>query len=157
MVPEDNQATEAESQPALNPPVIVVGLDGSESSSQALLWAYQEAKLRGAVIRAVKAWELPIPTYAAYIPEQIYVDAAKDASTSVDDQIERVLGPHPDVTVTTEVHEGDASQVILDHSEDADMIVVGSRGLGGFSGVLLGSVSSRVVHHAKCPVVVIRS
>ncbi len=137
--------------------IIVVGLDGSDASSRALEWAVEEARLRGGVVKAVRVWELPVQPYEAYIPPEVYGDAAKDAAVSLQEQLTKVLGAERPVEVLSEVHEGDPAHVILDQSRDAMMIVVGSRGLGGFAGVLLGSVSSRLVHHAHCPVLVVRS
>ena len=130
--------------------VIVVGLDGSDSSTKALRWAVEEARLRGGVVKAVRAWELPLQPYESYIPPEIYLDAAKDAEVNLEDQLAKVLGKNPPVEISREIHEGDPAMVIMDQADGAKMIVVGSRGLGGFSGVLLGSVSSRLVHHARC-------
>lgn len=161
-------------------PVVVVGVDGSGGSSKALAWAAQEARLRGAVLRVVHAWRLPRLSEAAYLQasvpagplglsawdEKAYdeyrsqvvnmsADEPGEAEASVASQVAAVLGPFPDITVERQLQQGRASQVILDAARDADLVVVGSRGRGGFTGLLLGSVSSQVVHHAHCPVTVV--
>ena len=163
-------------------PVVVVGIDGSEGSSRALAWAAQEARLRGAVLRVVHAWRLPRLSEAAYLQastraeptglsaweEKAYDEHRSqvvnmsagepgEAEESVVSQVAAVLGPFPDITVERQLQEGRASQVILDAARDADLVVVGSRGRDGFAGLLLGSVSSQVVHHARCPVTVVHS
>lgn len=93
---------------------VVVGVDGSAGSSEALHWAIAEARLRNAPLRAVHAW------------------------------IERVIG------------EGSAAQVLIDAVGEDDLLVVGSRGHGGFANLLLGSVSQQCAQHAPCPVVIVR-
>ena len=75
---------------------------------------------------------------------------------SVASQVEAVLGPSPDVPLERHVIQGRAAQVILEVAADADLVVVGSRGHGGFAGLLLGSVSSQLAHHARCPVTIVR-
>ena len=80
-----------------------------------------------------------------------------EAEASAAAQIDAVLGPSPGITLERDVKEGRASQALLDAAEDADLLVVGSRGREGFVGLLLGSVSSQVVHHARCPVTVVHS
>ena len=163
-------------------PVVVVGIDGSEGSSKALAWAAQEARLRGAVLRVVHAWRLPRLSEAASLEarapaeraglsvrdEKAYEDFRAEvvsmssgepgeAEALVASQIAAVLGPSPDVPLEHDVKEGRASQVILEAAEDADLVVVGSRGREGFVGLLLGSVSSQVAHHAHCPVTIVHS
>ncbi len=163
-------------------PVVVVGIDGSEGSSKALAWAAQEARMRGAVLRVVHAWRFPMLSDAAYLqagpraePSGLspWDEAAYDefrsevisvaggepgeAEASVASQIAAVLGPQPDVPLEREVKQGRATQVILEAAERADLVVVGSRGRDGFAGLLLGSVSSQVTHHARCPVTVVHS
>lgn len=163
-------------------PVVVVGIDGSEGSSKALAWAAQEARLRGAVLRVVHAWHFPRFSEAGYLQattrdetsgishadEPAYQDFRSEvisksggepgeAEASVASQIAAVLGQSPDVPLEREVKQGRAVQVILEAAEDADLVVVGSRGRDGFAGLLLGSVSSQVTHHAHCPVTVVHS
>ncbi len=132
---------------------IVVGVDGSASSQEALAWAARQARLTGAVVEAVMAWDFPAAYgFMAAVPDD--VDFANIAAEVVADAIAEVSDEH--VTIRPKVTEGIAAQVLLDASEGADLLVVGSRGHGGFTEALLGSVGQHCVHHATCPVVVIR-
>ncbi len=139
---------------------IVVGVDGSEHSIEALRFALAEGRARGADVQAVITWSMPAVTDAfgtsglAGIDPQIFADGAKllldqavDAAT--DDADERAA-------IVRSVIEGSAGHVLVELSRGADLLVVGSRGHGGFAGLLLGSVSNQCVHHAHCPVTVIR-
>ncbi len=136
---------------------VVVGVDGSRGSSAALRWAADEARLRGARLKVVRAWHIPSVSYGAYVvlPND-FEDWGKEAAAALEEQVATVLGEVPQVPVVREVREGPAAKAILDAAEGADLVVVGSRGRGGFSGLLLGSVSSQVAHHAHCPVVIVR-
>ncbi len=134
---------------------VVVGVDGSEHSGRALAWAAEEARLRHAKLRVVRAWHVPPLAYQAYMPPDLY-EAEKASTSALEEQIVAVLDGHADLVVERVVAEGRAVQVLIDAAKGADLLVVGSRGHGGFSGLLLGSVSSQVVHHAQCPVAVIR-
>jgi nucleotide-binding universal stress UspA family protein len=130
---------------------IVVGVDGSGPSREALSWACRQAKLTGAAVRAVIAWHYP-DSYGYPIPVND-VDWPGLARQVVTDAIADL----PDQgSVTCLVVQGDPAQVLLDASSQADLLVVGSRGHGGFLEALLGSVGQHCVHHATCPVVVIR-
>ncbi|GAB2731415.1 universal stress protein [Nocardioides pakistanensis] len=135
--------------PEAHEPVVVVGIDGSESSKQALRWAVRQAELTGAELVAVTAWHLP--EMYAYVSRDYDVDAAN----LLDGVLKEVLDPPPDVPVTRRVMEGRAASVLIDASQDADLLVLGTRGHGGFEGMLLGSVTQHCVHHAACPVVVV--
>ncbi|MCH6471174.1 universal stress protein [Sinomonas terrae] len=132
---------------------IVVGIDGSEASSSALAWALEEARLRGTGLRAITAWRYPVLGDATAVvpdPEAFRQDA-------IDTQAGQLAAADVSgVPVESVVVEGDSSQVLLDAARDADLVVVGSRGHGGFAGLLLGSVSAQLVHHATCSVVVVR-
>ena len=135
---------------------IVVGVDGSETSRAALTWAIEEAILRRASIRIVTAWQIPEAVYlGALIPDSLtpgLEEAAEDIQASVLAEVDA-----DDVRIVADVFEGDPSQVLIDAAKDAEMLVVGSRGLGAFRELVLGSVSQRCAHHAPCPVVVVRS
>ena len=132
---------------------IVVGVDGSPSSKAALRWAARLAAATGASIQATIAWEYP-ETYGwpvgwnEWHPE---VDAAK----VIQDTVDAVFGPERPTSLETVVSEGHARDVLLAASEGALMLVVGSRGHGGFAGMLLGSVSAACAEHARCPVLVV--
>lgn len=131
-------------------PVIVVGVDGSESSRDALRWAARQAKVTGADLHAVTAWHLP--EIYAYEPRDYEADARK----ALDHAVEQALGPDPGVPLVTRVVLGDPAPVLIDASRGAQLLAVGSHGHGGFVGMLLGSVSQHCVGHAQCPVVVVR-
>jgi nucleotide-binding universal stress UspA family protein len=137
--------------------MIVVGVDGSESAKAALRFALDEARLRGAAVRAVAAWHVPTTAYGgAFVPP---ADSLLDElETAARRTLERALadaGDHADLEVASVVREGAPARVLLGEAGDADLLVVGSRGLGGFRGLMLGSVSQQCTHHAPCPVVVV--
>jgi nucleotide-binding universal stress UspA family protein len=142
---------------------IVVGVDGSTSSIQALKWAIGQAALikttlTGASIEAVIAWQFP-NTHGALLPDtgDYPVLAAENLDKAIAAARNASTGPgEADVTITSYVGEGPAAEILLDRARHARLLVVGNRGHGGFSEALLGSVSQNVVHHAACPVVVIR-
>jgi nucleotide-binding universal stress UspA family protein len=133
---------------------IVVGVDGSEPSKDALRWAAGQARRTGSDLHAVCAWEFP----AAYgwAPDYAGVNLAAEALKALDATIAQVLGDEPDVPLVTRVEQGHAAQVLIDASRGADLLVVGSRGHRAFAGMLLGSVSQHCAQHAACPVVIMR-
>ncbi len=133
---------------------IVVGVDGSAPSKAALSWAVQQGKLTGAVVEAVITWEIP-PTYGYPVPVSD-VDWAQLAKQAVSEAVADTVDDAPPAKVTYKVVEGNAAQVLLEEAAGADLLVVGNRGHGGFVEALLGSTSQHCVHHATCPVVVIR-
>ena len=136
---------------------IVVGIDGSPSSRQALRLAVQEAAFRGDVVRAVTAWHVPVMTYADGFAPIVDPSLFEDNAKRLLEAELAAFGAAPEgVTIEGTTQEGSAAQVLLDEAEGADLLVVGSRGLGGFRGLLLGSVSHHCVHHATCPVLVAR-
>jgi nucleotide-binding universal stress UspA family protein len=134
---------------------IVVGTDGSPSSSQALVWAAHEAKRRHAALDVVHAWMSPLELYPSnlYIDPSAFYDTAKAV---VDNAVESVRAQDgPRLHVRRLLIEGTAASTLVEAAADAELLVVGSRGRGGFKGLLLGSVSRECVHRAKCPVVVV--
>jgi nucleotide-binding universal stress UspA family protein len=138
---------------------IVVGVDSSAGSAEALRWALAHARLTGASVEAVTAWQVPpIHVYAAgWRPTGIDDDGIiRYAEKALAETVAQVQGEddHP-VPVTTRVTEGPAAQVLLEAGKGAELMVLGSRGHGAFSGMLLGSVSQHCVQHATCPTVVI--
>lgn len=169
------------SEDRYEPGRVVVGLDGSEAAVRALHWAYHHAQLTGLGLHVVHTYDLdPGPNpYAgayAYVPdhrlaaeisesearwrEERYRIAEQHAESMVTHALGMVAGEAggPEVTVSREVVGGvRAAEVLLDRARDAALLVVGSRGLGGFRGLLLGSVSQQCVQHAACPVVVVRA
>ena len=139
-------------------PRIVAGVDGSDSSVSALRWAIRQAALTGAAVDAVIAWHYPdlaSSGIAVGAVEPTYEIFRENAEKIVADAISSV-DPASDVAVSARVAQGHAAQVLLDASAGASLLVVGSRGHGGFAEALLGSVSQHCVQHALCPVVVVR-
>jgi len=135
---------------------IVVGIDGSSSSKAALAWAARQAKLTGETLHLVTTWDYPTDYGYGWVsawPENI--DFASDAAKGLHDTIKEVLGDDAAITLTETVAEGHPAPILIDLTEHAALIVVGSRGHGSFRGMLLGSVSAHVVTHARCPVVVV--
>jgi nucleotide-binding universal stress UspA family protein len=138
---------------------IVVGVDGSGSSKAALRWAIRQAKLTGATVDAMIAWHYPASAGGyGWAPTGMGTtfDFRENAEKVLADATGAACDPGSGVPVRARVVEGNAAQVLLDAAEGADLLVVGSRGHGGFTEALLGSVSQHCVHHARCPVVVIR-
>ena len=133
---------------------IVVGVDGSPSSVHALAWAARQAELTGAELHAVTAWR--IPTTYGWIPSVADFDWRGHARATLDSAIKEALDDARAEHVRRDVEQGHATHALLRMAEDADLLVVGSRGHGEFAGMLLGSVAQHVVTHARCPVVVIR-
>jgi nucleotide-binding universal stress UspA family protein len=133
---------------------IVVGVDGSAPSRAALAWAVGQAKLTGAVVEVVTTWEFPA-TYGYPVAslEVSWEDLARQVAR---DAIAEVAGQAPPVPISCQVLEGTPARVLVKESAGADLLVVGSRGHGGFAGALLGSTGQHCVRHAACPVVVIR-
>jgi nucleotide-binding universal stress UspA family protein len=132
---------------------IVVGVDGSEPSQQALRWAVRYAGLVAAEVDAVTSWTYPTSYGVAGIPADW--NPERDARVVLATTVEAVLGEDASVKVNQLVREGNAAQVLLDETKDAQLLVVGSRGHGGFAGLLLGSVSANCAEHAQCPVLVV--
>jgi nucleotide-binding universal stress UspA family protein len=132
---------------------IVVGVDGSGHSLQALRWGARLAAMFGARVDAVAAWDFPAAYGWSAVPSDW--DPEQDMRHVLDDSVRAVFGDQPPAGLRREVLEGGAAKVLLDASQGAVMLVVGSRGHGGFAGLLLGSVSANVAEHASCPVLVI--
>lgn len=133
---------------------IVVGVDGSESSMSALRWAIRQAKLTGARVDAVAVWRYPTGYgWGAPLAE---IDFEGDAERSLARALGTVSALEPEVPVRPLVAEGPAAEVLLRTAKGADLLVVGSRGLGAVVSQLVGSVSLYCVLHAHCPVLVLR-
>jgi nucleotide-binding universal stress UspA family protein len=138
------------------PGTIVVGIDGSETGRLAAGWASDEARLRGDQLRLVSAWSIPATTFLAGetgTTEDLAAELAQGAEEALSAASREV---DPRLVVETTAVEGQAANVLLEAADGADLLVLGSRGLGGFRGLLLGSVSQQCVAHASCPVVVVR-
>lgn len=129
---------------------VIAAVDGSEGADVALRWAVDEAERRNARLTAVAAWELPLTTFDVIPPDDLGRAAEHAAREVLDEAAARV-----DVTVDRETVEGSPARALIDLTKDADLLVVGRRGLGGFKGLLLGSVSTKVAALAACPVAVV--
>jgi nucleotide-binding universal stress UspA family protein len=133
---------------------IVVGVDGSDEAKAALEWALDEAQLRGAEVKVINA-------YFPDLSEVVVASHDRSATIEAEELLRKMVEPataaRPGIRVTTEAVEGRPAQVLIGAAEGADLLVVGSRGRGGFRELLLGSVSQQCVHHAACPVLVVRS
>ncbi len=138
---------------------IVVGVDGSPPSRAALRWAVRQAVLTDGRVDAIMAWQAPVVPYGyAWVP--ISVDEAdhleQDTRKALDAAISEEVGPADRHRVTARVINGHPAEVLLEACAGADLLVVGSRGHGAFAEALLGSVGQYCVHHAHCPVLIIR-
>jgi len=136
------------------PKKIVVGVDGSEASIAALLWAAAQAKLARAPLEVLSAWSWPNvwgrePTFPPGW------DPAEQTRQQLSEVVESVLGAHPKVDVHLTVVEGHAASSLVTAAQEAALLVMGRRGRGIFAGISIGSVSTYCVAHAPCPVVVV--
>ncbi len=128
---------------------LVVGVDGSEGSNRALEWAAAEAGRRGAILEAHTSYGAGY----VFITSQGVHQAMQHV---LDEAANHIADLAPGVTFKGVVHKGSAAKFLIEASEGADLLVVGSRGLGGFSGLLLGSVGQQCSLHAHCPIVIVR-
>ena len=142
---------------------ILVGVDGSQESLMALEWAGDEAVRHRSELVVLSAWQstltpapAPSGTFLVQGAKNNREAAREAAEETLMGMIRDVLGEDPQILVRPRVIEGNASKLLIDLSEDADVLVVGSRGYGGFADLLVGSVSQNAVAHAKCTVVVVR-
>lgn len=137
---------------------IIVGVDGSDDSKEALREGARLAQALGAPLEAVSCWEDPTMHVASYgyIPE-IDPDAFRaDSERMLESTLEEVFGPHRPAALSTRLLRGRPADLLIEESRNARMLVVGPRGVGGVLGMIMGSVSSALVAHAHCPVLVVR-
>jgi nucleotide-binding universal stress UspA family protein len=138
-------------------PLVVVGVDGSDCSREALRFAVEEARRRGAHLRIVSAWFVPVMTYAGGFAAGVDISVYRDAATAISTTaVEEARSIGRDIVIEAATPEDSPAAALLEAAEDADLVVVGSRGHGGFSSLLLGSVSQQVALHAPCPVTIVR-
>ncbi|MEV4192765.1 universal stress protein [Streptomyces toxytricini] len=136
-------------------PRIVVGVEGSPSSRAALRWAVRYAGLVGGRVEAVTAWEVPgEASWSAPAVDTTFDE--EDAERRLVEEVRTVLGEDGASLVRERLVHGHPVEVLVDAARGADMLVVGSRGRGGFRRALLGSVSQQVALHAPCPVTIVR-
>ena len=136
---------------------MVAGVDGSDGAQEALRLAVQEARLRGAGLRVVTAWQMPAMTYGGvgFSPDIDPADFKDSASASLEKALAALGGQANGVQIERVVRMGQPAQVLIEEARGADLLVVGSRGHDGFAGLLLGSVSHQCALHASCPVVIV--
>jgi len=133
---------------------VVVGVDGSESSKTALRWAAKLAPALDASIEAITAWEYPMMLgWEGGIPDWWRPD--EDSTKILQETLDEVFGSAKPAGMIQGIRQGHPTTVLLEASKNASMLILGSRGHGGFVGLLLGSVSSTCAEHAKCPVLVV--
>jgi nucleotide-binding universal stress UspA family protein len=134
---------------------IVVGVDGSEQSRQALRWAARLAADAGARLEAVIGWQYPLTTGFGTAAMPLNYDLEQNMDKVLTDTVDATFGADRPADLKLTVAEGHPAAVLVDRSAGALMLVVGSRGHGGFMGLLLGSISANVAEHASCPVLVV--
>jgi nucleotide-binding universal stress UspA family protein len=144
---------------------IVVGTDGSAGAHRAVGWALEEARLRGVELVVVHAWTVPLldalpepwvlATPVGHTDDRLHDRLAESARAILDAAVAAAKETEPGVDVRGELVEGRPAAALLEAARSADLLVVGSRGHGGFGGLRLGSVSAQCVHHAPCPVAVV--
>lgn len=145
---------------------IVVGTDGSPGARQAVHWALGEARVRNASLHIVHAWMVPLidampqpwligTPVVGPSDEEVYEHLVAAARSVLDAAVDEARAEGPDLEIVGELVEARPAEALIAAARDADLLVVGSRGRGGFAGLLLGSVSAQCAHHAPCPVVVV--
>jgi len=132
---------------------IVVGVDGSGASRDALRWAARQAQLTGASLEAVMTWDIVSSSFGVPVPSEC--DPASKAKDALNKTVQSVLGDPDGLDLVPAVVQGPAASTLLQEAKGADLLVVGSRGHGALVGMLLGSVSEQCMAHATCPVVVV--
>lgn len=138
--------------------IVVVAVDGSDASKQAVRWAANTANKRGIPLRLASSYTMPQFLYAEGMvpPQELFDDLQAEALEKVEEARGIAHEVAPEIKIGHTIAEGSPIDMLLEMSTDVTMIVMGSRGLGGLSGMVMGSVSGAVVSHAKCPVVVVR-
>lgn len=132
---------------------IIVGVDGSGRSIDALQRAAEFARSFQVPLIAIAAWEYPVISDGSLALTDWSPEG--DSAAALDDAVAKAFPSGPPAELTKEVRRGSAARVLIEASQEASMLVVGSRGHGGFTGMLLGSVSTQCAQHAHCPVLVI--
>ena len=138
---------------------VVVGDDGSEGAAHAVRYALEEARRRGTSLHVVRAWSIMSTSRPADVPPGFAASLAEYEAAAMAEEkarIEALLGADLDVPVGIHCVHSPAAQALIAASETADVIVVGSRGLGGFRSLVLGSVAEQCIRHASGPVIVVR-
>jgi nucleotide-binding universal stress UspA family protein len=137
-------------------PRIVAGVDGSPSSIRALEWALDQAELTGATVQAVYAWEPP-SNWGAPVPVYPGREMVEEAEVKLAQSVGEAMAGRTAVEVSQQVSRGHPAKVLIEAAEGADLLVMGNRGHGGFTGALLGSVTQHCIRHVECPVTVVKA
>jgi nucleotide-binding universal stress UspA family protein len=140
--------------------MIVVGVDGSKCSHSALRFALEEARIRQARLRIVVVWHVPLVAYGAGWappPPHLSDDSEAAAEEVLTEALRLVKEGGASVEIEPVVREGQPANALVEESAQAELLVVGSRGRGGFRELMLGSVSQQCAHHARCPVTIVRA
>jgi len=146
-----------------DPPItggVVCGHDGSDAADRALTAAAEQARFRGCALHLLRGWRITEAPRPPDVPHGIVPSVAQFAAEvrrRLQSAVDDTLGAEPDVEVVLHAPHASATDALLAAAETADLLVVGSRGLGGFTGLLLGSTSEQVIRHAHCPVLVVRA
>lgn len=138
---------------------IVVGVDGSAANQAAVALAFDEAAMRGCGLVAVHAWTdtvFPVTPNGVFFPELDWTQLTERAKELLVERLAQWQDKYPQLTVRLVVEHDRPAHALPHAAQEAQLVVVGSRGRGGFTGLLLGSVSQAVIHHAPCPVVIAR-
>ncbi len=140
-------------------PEIVVGVDGSKSSAEALRWAVRQAEFTGSTLRVITAWSFPNhPTPFGIVPALPLPESILEGVvTALEEWINEEVGPQTEVHIIPSVIERAPAAALVEAARDADLLVVGNRGHGAFTGMLLGSVSMHCAVHSPRPVVIVHS
>jgi nucleotide-binding universal stress UspA family protein len=138
---------------------IVVGIDGSHNAGRALEWAMAEAATRNAELTVITVNSVPVGYWSGHpvtVPsDEVKVAEARKAAEAAVTNVAEALGDSQPASVTVIAVNGFPAQTLINASENCDLLVVGTRGGGGFGSLVMGSICNQVVHHAKCPVVVV--
>ena len=142
-------------------PGVIVGIDGSAHSARALEWAVKQAAVQHAAVTVITVNTVPASPWSGHpvvlAQDPAVLDRMRQAAEEMTAKATSQLGEARPASVSVRAVNGFPSQELIDASRDADLLVVGSRGAGGFARLMVGSTSDQVVHHAHCPVVVVRS
>ena len=142
-------------------PGVIVGIDGSAHSARALEWAVKQAAVQHAAVTVITVNTVPASPWSGHpvvlAPDPAVLDRMRQAAEEMTVKVTSQLGEARPASVSVRAVNGFPSKELIDASRDADLLVVGSRGAGGFARLMVGSTSDQVVHHAHCPVVVVRS
>jgi nucleotide-binding universal stress UspA family protein len=136
------------------PQTVVAGVDGSEASVHALRWAADHVRQVGGIVHAITVWHQPVQF--GYRLPSTDAELESQARTTLDTAVSAVKSDHPGVDIRSRLVRGHTVDEFVALSKQADLMVVGEKGHGAFTGMLVGSVALKLVHHAACPVVVVR-